>query len=1224
MPEYREYLERLAEKRAQEFEHKAQIAHDRGNLTLEATHKDMARRFRDEGIVVCKAVTSQTSPGAREKILYDHKAGKVLMISGVRIPQQGLDNPRAEVLIRTDPLYSPWRVKQLGGRVLRRSVTDPADVAYTNLWDDKLGDAKFARMFELKDNIKLETEEGTKRTEITEELSFADVMDPNFVMPGPAKNAARRLNPELEDKGAKDKDKKDKKEGDGAQEAEGDEKGKAQKPVDIDNLELPEPHLIGTASGGKNEMDLWATDVPPQKLMERSREQRARLGSPLPSDKGHWLNDVAIAQMLGFASTRGSVLEVINMALETLKSEKKEYSFTMPISRKKIVVNTQDGIAGPHRINDMRSYYIEPKLFNAIAEKLGQMIEAKVPATRIEKRKDFEKQHLVPVAMLPVYAEDMGVPSPSIATMNGVAATVEKYPEFYYRAKATPQDKPKVIRGIDLVSSFFDVPYNCRQVHPNAVFSIIEAAKNRESKAAVPADQSFLIHDGFPPMLKAAEVAKVLNVGEDKVPFIEKMMTALADGNASMDTLDPAIKTRIKQAPDLVSSFLGGNIDVGGRGNNKDSIGGREANYSWSNTLTKSDDVASFDLTSQPKEDGVTGFARVPIISREVIPFIARMLDVPPPPFNGANEWWNAYDILAQTDRLDNIDDVEGKVLEKVNEFVAKYPAKDRLWRGPFLEQGPDGPFVSYRLKPADGRAIASTLITGIDMVEVGKHMREYGRSITAQEAEGAENFEKQGADILESRKPEVVDAVLSEMKLDQIDGESEFHLSDDKKIELPPARVGMETARTLLVNELNMRIRQRSGENRDDAIMRMKLLEGKINRELKRRFEGDGKTPPDPRIEIEKRSHVDIRYYFPGHYMDDGAMVKEICDAVGLGLPVPHGYGGPDEYFAPSWLKTIMPGMKVDDPRSDDDFARIIERVRLRTESKPPGNAPLLLEGFSNRGHNATHAMPLVRKSLIGVLKEESALYFRDRDNISEYEQGKLKLDDVASWVRSGMREEERGELYAFLKKLSEDPDRTLVVAEPIDMSKTGFAPTWKKLGKTSREAKISELITIGENFDSTKISPVMVPYICLALNIDMNTVTKLTNDRKCLFPPHDKVARPWGRNENRNYTVVDGAGAVAQVALGDSPGGTKRKLDHSTLNSIIAAWLKEDKRIDVDGVSTPVSSLVTLSPELSHDGKVWQDGKVAAHFSDLLLKAIETEVATAAPGKWSAKGRK
>jgi len=97
----------------------------------------LKERFLKEGIALCEVITSDTPRNERRRILSDHKSGKTLLLSGVRIPAEGYDNPRASFIFCLAPTLSLVKKKQEGGRVLRLDPNNPDKIPYIFEFVDK-------------------------------------------------------------------------------------------------------------------------------------------------------------------------------------------------------------------------------------------------------------------------------------------------------------------------------------------------------------------------------------------------------------------------------------------------------------------------------------------------------------------------------------------------------------------------------------------------------------------------------------------------------------------------------------------------------------------------------------------------------------------------------------------------------------------------------------------------------------------------------------------------------------------------------------------------------------------------------------------------------------------------------------------------------------------------------------------------------------------------------
>lgn len=128
----------LANKRIRENPDFASWLTEEARIRAEAcTDPILKDRFQKEGIRICESITSKTPKEERARILADHKAGKTLLLSGVRIPAEGYDNPRASFIFCLAPTLSKVKKMQEGGRVLRLDPANPEKIPYIFEFIDK-------------------------------------------------------------------------------------------------------------------------------------------------------------------------------------------------------------------------------------------------------------------------------------------------------------------------------------------------------------------------------------------------------------------------------------------------------------------------------------------------------------------------------------------------------------------------------------------------------------------------------------------------------------------------------------------------------------------------------------------------------------------------------------------------------------------------------------------------------------------------------------------------------------------------------------------------------------------------------------------------------------------------------------------------------------------------------------------------------------------------------
>jgi len=1119
LKEYREWLEREAEIRAKEFDGKATLAADQGKLDIAAKHREMARRFRDEGIEVCRKISSDTPDREREQMINDHRAGKILLLAGIQIPKQGLDNSRAEILIRAEPSYSTWQVKQAGGRVLRKSSQDPLDVAYTGL-----GEAKFARIFELRDRVRIDG----RRIDDADPISYVDTLDPDFVMPNAGKNAGKR------------------------KQVEG-ERG--------EQTEVPPQKFNPKQGNAPHPDDDWSTGIRPQKLLEMSRERRERLGSALPKGMEHCLNDSAIAQMLGFPSNRPLVLETINTLLEKYKAEKRDVSVQMPLGGGTVTVNTDEGVKGPHLVRSVRSYYLEPKMFAGLATELGEALDRVVTATRIAKPLPSAKSRWIPLAEIPLYAEQMGLQLPSIASLNQVALRLERSGSTLARVQRTADSPAVMRRGEDLVlPAQFVKPYNCRFINPDALYSIINEAVHLDRDAQP--DKPMHVVKPKGEYWSAAEIATALNVGEDKHSLIEAALKAFYENSGERERKPlPDLVTQLVSDPEVLATLNGSqnNVNLGGTGT-VEKIGMHQHCYYGPRNGAPKQDLVAADWVSFGDGRTGTGYKA----KEELLPFIARVLQVPPPAFNGAEEFRTSHDIAGE-EALRNIPDAA----ERVRRYLATFCGKGNQggWRGPFIEQGPDGRHVDYRVSPDLAQSVATRI--------------------------RAEAGQGNGA--------AVVGGVINGSGAARIAvGED----SDDD-IAVTPQRVGMLTAQQLLHDRMHMRAKYAARDDRPAVKEQIREWERQINAGLAHMLSGG-----DTRIISEPVSHSENRYYFPM------AMADEVARAGGLNPPVPPQFGGAESYFTPRWVRKEV--LKLGDSEQDSQvFAEALARLRNQCNTGAL-QAHMLLTDRAARLHNASEAEPLIHKGALRTLETIAAELQRNQQGISEYQQRQQPLSKVTGYIDNYLRGDDKNTVFRFLQKLSETPDQMLTVAEPIDI--TSYEATkygaLRRASMNAHQAKVSELVTLGSDFDSTKVHPVLLPYLCLAMNKDAQAIRNLGFDGKRFFPPVEDDHKDWARISSSDYSVKMGNATVSGLKAAD-------------VRRVLAKWLGDNERIEIpssngSGARTvPVAELVCIQPERSYQGQKDPDGKLMPYFAPELVERIKQEVATGAGTGWAASVR-
>lgn len=430
----------------------AEEARIRGDLAEAGGNHQLAARFRDEGIQVCATIDYNTPLDVRRQLIADHKAGKLLLLAGVRIPAEGFDNRRTGFLFSLADTLSLPKKKQEGGRALR---VDP------------LNPGKYARIFEFVDEEKYLETLGTDRAPIL----YPETLSSEFQFRSSADVAARH------------------------------KKGDQTNGQPHEYHEPPPAPMLEDREEDR-EFDQITVEQP-QKVLEIARKRFAARQVELPAGRTDWISSGKIAVSLSFGDdddARAAVDRILKQMAE------RQEPITLPNTDS--IVTTDRLIDGPYRDVRALSMFIEPRLYAMKVGEISEALSKQVTRKRTSVPLPENRQDWIPVHELPAKAAGFGIEAPPLAAVQRVVRKFDDTPTAQVRYQPAA-DKPVMVSKVEhlVEGPYFNGTMNTLVVHPDFAYHVLQEATKAHKGEDIPPEAHKRGHT-----LNAEAIAEKLNV----------------------------------------------------------------------------------------------------------------------------------------------------------------------------------------------------------------------------------------------------------------------------------------------------------------------------------------------------------------------------------------------------------------------------------------------------------------------------------------------------------------------------------------------------------------------------------------------------------------------------------------------------------------------------------------------------------------------------------------